>query len=263
MCYFRFHQIPLHLHPMNIFNRGFLILAVSLHFVLLLQSCSTSSPAYAEVGVEEFSQMLLKQKQDIILLDVRTKGEFASGALDGAINIDINTADFSNSIKSLDQNKHILVYCLSGSRTTAAAKQLVNAGFKEVTVLKQGLLAWRNAGLPFGQISAEDLQRSAPQSTLEKFNKSIAGDKLVMVDFYADWCRPCKIMEPFLDRIKNDRKDDVTVIKINTEIEMQLSNEYQIQHLPTLVLFKNNEVVYRQSGLHEYHDLNRLVDEYK
>lgn len=82
------------------------------------------------------------------------------------------------------------------------------------------------------------------------FNSLINDSKPVLIDFHALWCGPCKVQSPILKEVASELGEKVRVIKIDVDQNPDLASNYQIRGVPTLMIFKNGEVKYRQSGLH-------------
>lgn len=113
--------------------------------MFLLVGCS-SSVATVDLSVTEFSTKVAEA--GVITLDVRTPGEFMSGFIQGAKNIDFQSGNFENEIASLDKNETYAVYCRSGNRSGQAVKVMHDAGFHNVYNLNGGVIDWTNAGMP-------------------------------------------------------------------------------------------------------------------
>lgn len=94
---------------------------------------------------------------------------------------------------------------------------------------------------------------------MSKFNDLINSDKPVLVDFSAEWCGPCKMMAPILQDVKNDIGDQVNIIKVDVDRNPQAASSYNIQGVPTLILFKKGEVIWRQSGVVPAEQLKRIL----
>jgi len=93
------------------------------------------------------------------------------------------------------------------------------------------------------------------------FSELIHGNKPVLVDFYADWCGPCKMMPPILKDLKKRMGDKIIVIKIDTDKNRAVASKYNIRSIPTLMLFKNGDVLWRQAGVVQANQLQAIISE--
>jgi rhodanese-related sulfurtransferase len=122
-------------------------LIASFAVLILLAGCSsTGSATTVNLNVSEFSQKITEP--GVIIVDVRTPEEFASGHIEGALNIDFNSGNFANEITRLNPSETYAVYCRSGSRSGQAASIMHKAGFHDVSNLNGGVIDWTNDGLP-------------------------------------------------------------------------------------------------------------------
>jgi thioredoxin 1 len=95
------------------------------------------------------------------------------------------------------------------------------------------------------------------------FSSLIQSNKLVLVDFFAEWCGPCKVMAPILKEVKSVVGDDVAIIKVDVDKSPQAAQAYQIQGIPTLVIFKEGKILWRQSGVVQKANLLEVLKKYK
>jgi thioredoxin len=213
---------------------------------ILFNSCGsgqTNSTTKTNLSAIEFAEKL-KEMPSAAILDVRTPDEFSKGHLANALNYDWNGNEFDKQIATLDKSQPVLVYCLSGGRSSSAATKMRSEGFKTVYELDGGIMKWRGANLP----ETTDNTVTSNGMTKQQFDALLNSDKLVLIDFYADWCAPCKKMKPYLDEISKDMANKVVIIRINADNNQALCKELKIDGLPVLQLYKNKTLTWTNTG---------------
>lgn len=177
------------------------------------------------------------------LLDVRTVGEFRSGYLKGALQADwLNKKEFEERTQHLNPDKPILVYCASGIRSEQAARWLLKKGFQQVYNLKGGISAWQVSGKPM------EAKASTTQLSIIDFEKQIKTGT-VLVDIGAEWCPPCKKMEPVILDLKNELAGKFQLVKVDGGIDFEVMKHLKADALPTFIIYKNGKEIWRDFGI--------------
>jgi thioredoxin 1 len=99
-------------------------------------------------------------------------------------------------------------------------------------------------------------------SSKETFKDLINGDKPVLVDFFAEWCGPCKMMTPILHQLREKMQDDVRILKLDVDKNPAVADAFQIQGVPTLILFQKGKMVWWQSGVVQANVLENIIKQH-
>lgn len=178
----------------------------------------------------------------IQLLDVRTAKEFNTGHLPDALQADFTKKnEFFERIKYIDKAKPVYVYCLSGGRSSAAAKWMRENGYTKVVEMEGGVIAWKQAGKT---LTGGD---TGPQFSIPDFEKAVSSDKWVLVDVGATWCPPCRKMEPVVKEIVKEKK--LKLVNVDAGKDTEVMNSISAKGPPTFVLYKNGKEVWRKEGI--------------
>ncbi len=214
--------------------------------LLFLFSCTSgqTTGSGATLPAKEFQQKMAELPSAPVL-DVRTPDEFLKGHLAHAKNWNWTDGQFKQNFGELDPAEPVFVYCLSGGRSGSAASMLKSKGFTQVYELQGGIMKWNAANLPVE--IGEGANVSAGMSKVE-FDALYDTDKVVLVDFYADWCAPCKRMKPYLDEISKDMADKVTVVRIDADANPALCKALGVESLPVLHVYKNKQLTWENTG---------------
>jgi thioredoxin len=192
------------------------------------------------------------------ILDVRTPEEYKTGHLPNSMLADINDeeAEFNRRIDALNKEQPVYVYCRSGARSERAAGILKEKGFSQVIELDGGIVAWKKAGKPI-----EGNPNTAAISKTE-YGRMINGSSLVLVDFGAPWCAPCRKMAPVVKQLEKEYTGKLTLVKIDGTSQADLMKSEGVENMPTFIMYQSGKEVWRGSGIIEKAVFDKTLAEF-
>lgn len=215
------------------------IALVSLFFIT--KSCS-SQQKFNSLSVPEFEEAI--SGSNVQVLDVRTAAEYSSGHLKKSLQADwYNQKQFKERVSALNKSMPVYVYCLTGVRSAEAVKQLKQNGFPIVQDLKGGLTAWKLANKPVENAA------KVKQITFAEYTAFVSSDKPVLVDIGAEWCPPCKKMEPVIAQLKNEAAHKYQVVNIDGATQTDIQKQLNIEAFPVFIVYKNGKETWRKHGV--------------
>lgn len=221
---------------------------------VLLIGCFNQNKPYSNLEPTNFLCKLEEEEQPQIL-DVRTPAEYAAGHLNGALNIDFYDESFSTQIKSLDKQKPVFIYCLSGGRSLKAAKILLKEGF-EVIELNGGLKSWINASFPVEYGAIEASQQNVSRAD---FIQTLHHDTTYLLYFSADWCLPCRKLKPSIIKLDSLMGEKIILKQIPFDHHLLLANDFEVKAVPTIIILKNDQVLWQHEGKIEQEKLFEMM----
>lgn len=241
----------------------------ALSSLLALSACNSQQPAAGSTvkGGLLDAQAFQKQLQataDAVLIDLRTPGEVSQGIIAGAKVLDYNAGELTAELPKMDKNKPYFIYCAGGGRSGEAAQLLKQQGFKEVYDLQGGMMNWKRNGLPVAQNTNTD--KPAPAKTegmsMQDYQALIGSDRLILIDYYAPWCGPCRKMEPMLEELSKVYEGKVKIVRLNTDANEDLSIALNIEAIPYFHLYKEGKVVWSFTGAIERAPLEQVLKQH-
>ncbi len=205
-------------------------------------ACGHAQSADTRFSAKDFASKIEKTPGAQVV-DVRTPSEFRGGHIKDASNMDMRSAEFKNMAAALDKSRPVFVYCLSGGRSASAANYFRAEGFKDVYEMPGGMMEWRNNDLPEVKLTI-----TSEGMSVQEYEAMLGSGKTILVDFYADWCAPCKKMKPFIESISQDLADKVTVIRIDADQNARLCKALDISGLPVLKIYRNGKEIWGHTG---------------
>ena len=236
------------------FNKTLLSIFLLVSFISLIACNDISSQ---RVSAEDFYTKLVDDNSSIII-DVRTPEEFSKGHLRNALNINWFDENFESQVEILSRERPVFIYCLSGGRSAKALDKISGMGFKNSYELNGGILEWRKNNYPESIIKV-DHEKSL---SVNEFSELITSDKIVMVDYFAKWCAPCKVMEPFLDDLSEKYSDKLKFIRIDYDQNLPLVKSLGVQGLPVIQIYYDNQLLWSQDGFSDKNTIETQIKKY-
>ena len=216
-------------------------------FTVFVKAQETLSPADFE------KKMVTLQPQ---LLDVRTAREYQSSHIKNALQADwLNKDQFADRTQYLDKTKPVFVYCASGGRSSEAAKWLHEKGFTDVQNLQGGLSAWKMEGRSVESVA------NAVQLSVAKYAELTQTSGIVLVDFGAEWCPPCKKMEPVIKQLRMELANGFVFVKADGGNDIDVMKNEKVTAIPTFIIYKNCKEIWRKQGIVELAELKKRITE--
>ena len=217
-----------------------------------LMSCAQTSNNAAQVlSAAAFKQAITAK--NIQVLDVRTATEFNGGHIKHALQANwLDPKEFADRTQHLDKNLPVYVYCQAGGRSASAQEALEAKGYKVIN-LEGGMSNWKMNGFPV------DGAGNKAQMRVEDFDKTIATNKIVLVDIGADWCPPCRKMLPVLESLKQKPAAPFYFLAVDGGEDIEVMKSLKSEGLPTFILFKNGKETWRHEGLVTLEEFNAAL----
>lgn len=233
-----------------------LLLFILIHIIGIV----SAQTGIVNVDAIQFKKMI--ETKGAIILDTRSKGEFERGHIQNAQLIDLQNPEISKTLLNLPKDKPLYLYCYSGARSISVANFLRQNGYTKIYNLQRGLIDWNNNKLPLTTQSAASTTKQENSVSIAQFDKIVAENAYVLVDFYAPWCAPCVQMKPSIEKLKKEYAGKVKIIQVNTDSSKELMQRIQAPGVPYIVMYKNKKQVFSKQGLMLEDELRKTLNTY-
>jgi rhodanese-related sulfurtransferase/glutaredoxin-related protein len=193
----------------------------------------------------------IKEQEKPQIIDARSAEEFAINHINGAVNFNLESANYAKAVAQLDKSKPVFIYSIRAGRSGQLANELLKNGFSVVHDLEGGIGAWIGGGKPYYFNSKSKL-------TTAEYQKIVADNKTVLVDIGSQYCGSCKKVKPILETIRTQYGENVKIVEIDLEDNPKIIAELKtVKSFPTLILYQNGKIVFKKDGSA---DLKKDVD---
>ena len=220
--------------------------------LFLLIGCQKENSKEIQTVDSKVFEEKLKTTENPQLLDVRTPEEFGVEHLKNAVNSNWNGNSFVADAGKYDKSKPIFVYCKAGGRSSEAASKLKELGFTEIYNLDGGIMKWT------GEKTSTSYTERIGITTAD-YDNLINSDKKVVVNFYAEWCGPCKKMEPYLLQMQKEFKGKIKIERLDADANKSMIEEMKIDGLPVILIYENGKEIWRHLGYLSEEDFRKKL----
>jgi len=223
----------------------------------VFSSTVAQNSTYHQLNSQEFNKLI--QSGTGMLLDVRTHGEFDNEHIAKSAYLNYYAFDFKKKLLLLPKDEPIYLYCTTGYRSEKAAKILVENGFTQVYNLKHGILEWNLQDLPVIEGEKTD-KKQADKVSINLYDETISSGTLVLIDFYAPWCGPCRKMMPLIDSLKTQYHPQMKVFKVNVDVSKKLVKQQKIIGVPLFRMYRNGKLLFEHDGMLTRNELEAVIE---
>jgi rhodanese-related sulfurtransferase len=231
---------------------------MGLLLILNIKMQAQNTTKQPEISFDTFRIRLKQASPNAQILDPRAPEEYKLNHLVGAVNANVadeNKVELQKLIDKLDKKKPVFVYGINyGGRGSALAKKLKEQNFSEVYELPGGISKWIGAGQPVESTTSAGL-------TAVEYKQLLTSNKLVLVDVHSKYCGTCKKVTSIVDSISSENPNNFRLVKVELFENKQLSKELNIESIPTLILYKDDKIVWQKRGFTSKADIELVIKE--
>lgn len=193
------------------------------------------------LSLDSFYSKIRNEKNPQII-DARNPEEFALNHIEGSVNFNLQTENYTKYLDVLDKSKPVFIYSIGAGRSNLLAKEMLRIGFSKVHDLEGGIANWIGGGKPFYTNLKSKL-------SLAEYQKFIRDNKNVLVDIGSHYCGACKKVKPILENIRTQYGNQLKILEIDLEENPQIIADLKaVKVFPTLLLYQNGKIVFKKDG---------------
>ncbi len=233
---------------------------ISLILSFFISFAASQPNTYININSKQFKELISQKK--VSLIDVRTENEYKNEHISHAAQLNYYSFSFKRNLLLLPKDQAIYLYCNTGYRSEKAAEILAENGYEKVYNLKQGIMEWNLLDYPTvsePDAKPDETDRISP----EEFEKLIASEKPVLIDFYAPWCAPCRKMMPMIDSLKTEYHGSYQIEKINADASKRLIKKLKLGAVPYFAIYKNGQKMSEKYGYISRNEIAEWFEKFK